>query len=112
MQVEANEEGESSESLLTESEEGDEVDKEDGDEERKDDGDEGEAAADDGGDASNEEDDPNMDDSIQDEMRKLFKRRRNMANLLHLITVSCTEKYFIKLSQWYVSDTSKNMLRQ
>ncbi len=92
MQVEANEEGESSESLLTESEEGDEEDKEDVDEESKDNGDE-EAAADGDGDASNEEDNPNMDDSNQDEMRKLFKRHRNMANLLHLITVSCTKIY-------------------
>ncbi len=35
-----------------------------------------------------DDDDPNVEDSKQDEMRELFRRRRNMVNLLHLITVS------------------------
>ena len=83
---ESSDSGESGDlSLLTESEDS-EVE-----------GDNRDGARDAGGDAVNEVDDPNMDDSNQDEMRKLFKRRRNMSSLLHLLTVRPRETCRVNL---------------
>ncbi len=77
-EIERGDDEESSEILLTESE-----DEEENDEAP------GEAALDnDVADGPIFDDDLNMDDSNQHGMRELFRRRRNMGNLLHLITVS------------------------
>ena len=92
---ERGDEEESSESLLTESED------EEGNEEAQ-----NEAALDNNvvGAEQNEpanhifeaeEDDLFMDDSCQEKMMELFRNRRNMANLLHLITVSKGQLVFL-----------------